>query len=107
MIVPYFTFCVEVWVNTCKTYIDCILIFFRRKTFITVSGYRNNKNPIFTQLNLLKCHGLIELNILRLLRQLFLPIRFGKRESKYNLQGTEINKKTLLHKDAFKLNAFL
>ena len=98
MIVPYLTYCVEVWGNACKTYTKSIFILQKRVIrLITRKQYRDPTNSLFLQLKVLKFHDLVDYCILQFMfkaHKRLLPInlqkRFEKRESYYNLRGIEI-----------------
>lgn len=100
MIVPYLTYCIEVWGNACKTYTQSIFILQKRAIrLISRKQYRDPTNPLFLQLKVLKFQELVDYSIVQIMQKAHkktLPIniqkRFEKRESKYNLKGTEIFK---------------
>lgn len=98
LVVPYLTYCIEAWGNACKTYTEPVFLLQKRAIrVINGNAYRDHTNPIFKQLQILKLNELIEYNILKTMykaHQQILPVnlqkRFMKRESTYNLRGTEI-----------------
>lgn len=48
MIVPYLTYCVEIWGSTCKTYTQPLFILQKRALkIISKSHYRDPSNPLF------------------------------------------------------------
>uniref|UniRef100_A0A672G3Z8 Reverse transcriptase domain-containing protein n=1 Tax=Salarias fasciatus TaxID=181472 RepID=A0A672G3Z8_SALFA len=97
LIIPHLTYCIEVWGNACKTYLDPICILQKRALrVVNGSGYRAHTNPISLQLGTLKFNELVELNVLKCMykaHQKTLPEnlqnRFKKKESKYNLRGSD------------------
>ena len=98
MIVPYLTYCIEVWGSACKTYINPILLLQKRAIRVTSgSGYRDQTNPLFIQLKTLKFNELVEYNLLKTMYKAHLESlpnnlqnRFSKRKSRYELKGTEV-----------------
>ena len=101
LIVPYLTYCVEVWGNACKTYTQSIFILQKRAIrIISRKRYRDPTNPLFLQLKLLKFNELVDYSILQVMfkaHRKTLPInnqkRFEKRERKYNLKEQRSLKK--------------
>lgn len=68
MIVPYLTYCIEVWGNACKTYTQSIFILQKRAIrIITRKRYRDPTNPLFLQLKLLKFNELVDYSILQIM----------------------------------------
>lgn len=98
LIVPYLTYCIEVWGCSCKTYIESIFLLQKRAIrVVNGSGYRDHTNPIFIHLKSLRFNDLVEYNLLKIMykaHQKTLPNklqnRFKKRESKYELRGFEV-----------------
>uniref|UniRef100_A0A672GUJ2 Reverse transcriptase domain-containing protein n=1 Tax=Salarias fasciatus TaxID=181472 RepID=A0A672GUJ2_SALFA len=101
LIIPYLTYCVEVWGNACKTYIEPLFLLQKRAIrVVNGSGYRDHTNPIFIKLKSLKMKELVELNLLKTMYKAHrkkLPFnlqnRFAKRDSQYRLRGTEVFKR--------------
>ena len=98
LILPYLTYCAEIWGNTSKTVIDPIIKLQKKAIrIINQTGYLAHTNPLFIKNNLLKLEDLIKLNTLIIAfkakhKQLPDAIQklFEFRETKYNLRG--INK---------------
>jgi putative NIF3 family GTP cyclohydrolase 1 type 2 len=65
LVLPYLLYCIEVWGNTYKTYLNT-LILLQKKAIRIVSGadYLDHTNCLFLRNNLLKFNDIIELNIL-------------------------------------------
>ena len=95
-ILPYMTYCVEIWGNTYKTNIHPIFILQKRAIrIIHKTAYREPTNPLFVQLKTLTFLDLIDYKTIQIMfkannHQLPHGIQelFQLRESKYNLRGT-------------------
>lgn len=98
MIIPYLTYCIEVWGNACKSYIEPLFLLQKRAIrVVNGSGFRAHTNPVFKQLQTLKFTELAEFSLLKIMyyaHQKTLPVnlqnRFKKRESTHDLRGVEI-----------------
>ena len=98
LILPYLTYCVEIWGNTYKTVIDPIFILQKRAIrIINKTEYRAHTNPLFIENNLLKLEDLVDLNTYIFVykaKNNLLPNciqnLFVKRESTYDLRGFHI-----------------
>lgn len=95
LILPYFTYCVEIWGNSYKSYIHPLIILQKRAVrIIHKAGYRDHTNVLFLKSKLLKFSDLVKLytvvpvfkanmNILpKNIQKLFC-----KRELKHNLRN--------------------
>lgn len=94
-ILPYMTYCVEVWGNTYKTNTHPIFILQKRAIrIIHKTAYREPTNPLFIKLKILKFKDLIDYKIIQIVfrahnNQLPRNIQelFQLRENTYNFRG--------------------
>ena len=100
LILPYLTYCVEVWGNTFKTIIKSIYMLQKKAIrIINQSDHIASTNPLFIKSNSLKLEDLVNLNIAVIMYKAhnkMLPAcmqaLFEQRESKYPLRGTALFK---------------
>ena len=98
LVLPYISYCVEVWGNNYKTVIQPIFILQKKAIRIAShSDYYAPSNPLFLQLHTLKLQDLVDLNtaiIMYKAKNELLPTciqeLFHARESQYNLRGVAI-----------------
>lgn len=103
-ILPYMTYCVEVWGNTYKTNIYPISILQKRAIrIIHKAPYREPTNPLFIKLKILKFKDLIDYKIIQIVfrahnNQLPRNIQelFQLRENTYNFRGISMFSKPLI-----------
>ena len=101
LILPYLTYCVEVWGNTYKTTTKPIYMLQKKAIrIINHSDYLSPTNPLFIKTKALKFEDLVELNTAVIMFKAYKNILptcmqelFKKRESKYALRGTCIYEK--------------
>ena len=101
LILPYLTYCVEVWGNTYKTIIKPIYMLQKKAIWIVnQSDYLSPTNPLFIQTKTLKLEDLVDFNTAKIMYKAhnnILPPSmqelFKARESRYALRGTCIFKK--------------
>ena len=94
-ILPYITYCMEVWGNTYKTNTESIFILQKRAIrIVNRSGYREPSNQLFIKLKALKFKDLVDLKTVQIMHKAenkLLPNNiqnlFQERESQYNLRG--------------------
>jgi len=68
LIVPYMTYCVEIWGNTYKTTIKPILLLQKRAIrLINKTDYYHPTNKLFINSNLLKFYDLVEFKIAKIM----------------------------------------
>uniref|UniRef100_A0A3Q3AH61 Reverse transcriptase domain-containing protein n=1 Tax=Kryptolebias marmoratus TaxID=37003 RepID=A0A3Q3AH61_KRYMA len=101
LIVPHLVYCVEVWGKACNTSTKSVFVL--QKRAIRVITRKHGKYPsniLFCKLRLLKFYDLVDYNILLVMYKAHLnslPSNiqklFAKRESCYNLKGTQIFQK--------------
>lgn len=102
LILPYISYCVEVWGNNYKTITNPIFLLQKKAIRIaTQSDYHAPSNPLFIKLNTLKFQEIVELNtaiVMYKAHNHLLPCciqeLFRPRESRYNLRGIAIYEKT-------------
>lgn len=79
-IVPYLTYCIEVWGSACKTFINPVFPLQKQGIRdVSGSGYREPTNPIFIQFKTLTFNELVECNLLKTMykaHQKLLPDNF-------------------------------
>ena len=103
-ILPYMTYCVEVWGNTYKTNTYPIFILQKRAIrIIHKTTYREPTNPLFIKLKILKFKDLIDYKTIQIVfrahnNQLPRNIQelFQLRESTYNFRGISMFSKPLI-----------
>lgn len=68
LVVPYLTYCIEIWGTAYKTNIKPVFILQKRAIRI-ISGcrYRDPSHPLFVKLQLLKFEDLLDYNVLKLM----------------------------------------
>lgn len=96
LIVPYMTYCVEIWGNTYKTIIKPIVILQKRAIrIINKTDYHHQTNKLFTNSNLLKFDDLVEFKIVKIMFKIInnkLPDcvqnLFQMKSISYDLRGT-------------------
>uniref|UniRef100_A0A8C6NRY6 Reverse transcriptase domain-containing protein n=1 Tax=Nothobranchius furzeri TaxID=105023 RepID=A0A8C6NRY6_NOTFU len=101
LIVPYLTYCVEIWGSTCKTHTQPLFILHKRALrIINNNHYRDPSNPLFIKYKLLKFYDLVNMKISQTMYKAktnTLPTNiqkmFEKRVSNCFLKGTEVFKK--------------
>jgi hypothetical protein len=82
LILPYMTYCIEVWGNTYKTNLNS-LVLLQKKAIRIISGaaYLDHTNNIFLNFKLLKFMDLVELNTLLVMHKAYnnlLPLNLQK-----------------------------
>ena len=95
LVVPYMSYCVEVWGNVYKTNIDPIIKLQKRAIrIINKVSYLESTNPLFIKSCTLKCVDIIYIKTLEIVfraKSKSLPVciqcLFEPREGKYNLRG--------------------
>lgn len=96
LIVPYMTYCVEIWGNTNKTIVKPIVILQKRAIrIINKTDYYHPTNKLFINSNLLKFNDLVEFNIAKIMFKVINNIvpdcvqnLFQMRSTHYDLRGT-------------------
>ena len=96
LVLPYLTYCVEVWGNTYKTITNPIFMLQKRAIrIINKMDYLSPTNPLFITKNVLKFQDLVNLNtaiFMYKVNKKTLPLciqeMFKPRETQYNLRGT-------------------
>uniref|UniRef100_A0A8C6M4T9 Reverse transcriptase domain-containing protein n=1 Tax=Nothobranchius furzeri TaxID=105023 RepID=A0A8C6M4T9_NOTFU len=94
-ILPYMSYCVEVWGNTYKSNIQTIIIMQKRAIrLINQEGYRAHTNALFIKTQALKFQDLVKFKTVQIIykvRKGMLPIEISKwfleREGRYNFRG--------------------
>lgn len=97
LVLPYLSYCAEIWGNTYETNIDPIVCLQKRAIRIVHKvGYRSHTNSLFVKSKVLKFKDLVEyltVIIMYKARDNKLPRNiqkhFKKREDSYNLRGIE------------------
>ena len=100
LVVPYMSYCVEVWGNVYKTNLDTIIKLQKRAIrIINKKSYLEPTNPLFIESGILKFVDMVYLKTLEILfsaRNGSLPMGlqglFKLREGEYNLRGVCIFK---------------
>ena len=95
MVVPYITYCLEIWGNAYPTHTQPIFILQKRAVrIITKSNYREPSNELFIKLRAFKFMDLVDYKIALIMYKVYnnlLPckivIMFKKRECRYELRG--------------------
>ena len=104
LILPYLTYCVEVWGNTYKTILQPIFILQKKAIrIINKTEYLAATNPLFIHNNTLKLEDIVKFNTATFMYKInnnLLPPSiqelFQTRESQYNLRGTCVLKQKLV-----------
>ena len=90
LLLPYMSYCVEVWGNTYKSNIQTIIIMQKRAIrLINQEGYRAHTNPLFIKTQAIKFQDLVKFKTVQIIykaRKGMLPIRM----SKWFLEGSGI-----------------
>ena len=111
LIVPYFSYCVEIWGHAYTTNIKPIFILQKKAIRIANhSPYNELTNSIFCKFKAIKLSDLVSLNTavfmfkvnMKILPENILCL-FEKREQKYNLRGENMFKKQMVRTN-FKMN---
>ena len=100
LLLPYLTYCVEIWGNTYKTIIHPIIILQKKAIrLVNQTDYYASTNPLFYTNRTLKIEDLAKLNIGAIMYKAHnrsLPIQmqelFEQRQCRYELRGTAIFK---------------
>lgn len=95
LILPYITYCLEVWGNTYRTNLQDVVILQKRAIRIVHNvGYRDHTNALFLKSKTLKLDDLIKFKTLLVMykaRHNMLPLNiqqlFSDKQVKYNLRG--------------------
>lgn len=95
LILPYLTYCVEVWGNNYKSSLHALIILQKRAVrIIHKAKYYEHTNPLFLQSKLLKLLDLVDFYTVQFLfkaNRNLLPVNlqklFAQREGGYNLRG--------------------
>ena len=104
LILPYLTYCVEVWGNTYKTILQPIFILQKKAIrIINKTEYLAATNPLFIHNNTLKLEDIVKFNTATFMYKInnnLLPPSiqelFQTRETQYNLRGTCVLKQKLV-----------
>ena len=96
LIVPYMTYCVEIWGNTYKTIIKPIVILQKRAIrIINKTDYYHPTNKLFMNSNLLKFNDLVEFKIAKIMYKIInnkfpdcVQNLFQMKSTPYELRGT-------------------
>ena len=65
---PYMSYCIEVWWNTCRTYIDPIITLQKRVTRIfNKASYRETTNKLLIKSGILKFLDIVRIKTLEIL----------------------------------------
>lgn len=108
LVLPYITYCVEVWGNTYKTNTNSIFMLQKRAIrIVKKTNYREPTNSLFIELKALKFKELVELKTLQIMykannHQLPESIQglFTERECQHDLRGTCMFKKNQVRTNA-------
>lgn len=103
-ILPYITYCLEVWGNTYKTNTEPIFILQKRALrIVNKTTYRAPTTPLFIKLKALKFRDIVDFKTAQIMykinnQQLSNSIQglFQMRESKHHLRGTFVFKKKFI-----------
>ena len=98
MVLPYLSYCAEVWGSNYKTTTQSLFILQKRAIRIIKNvGYRDHTNPLFLELKLLKLSDLVEFQIAQIMfkaKNVQLPgniqILFNERQGHHYLRGSVI-----------------
>ena len=102
LVLPHISYCVEVWGNNYKTVINPIFLLQKKAIrIVSKTDYYSPTNPLFIELKTLKLLDLVDLNTALLMYKAhnhLLPVciqsLFQARDSRYDLRGTAIYKRT-------------
>ena len=108
LLLPYLTYCVEVWGNSYKTIINPIYILQKKAIrIVNLSDYYAPTNPLFIDNCTLKFQDIVNLNTTSIIYKAYnkslpgcMQELFKPREGKYDLRGTAIFKKTKVRTNA-------
>lgn len=68
LIVPYLTYCTEVWGNACTSYTERLCLLQKKAIrIVTHKGGRDHTNKLFIKLQTLKFYDLVKLKILQIM----------------------------------------
>uniref|UniRef100_A0A671WXI2 Reverse transcriptase domain-containing protein n=1 Tax=Sparus aurata TaxID=8175 RepID=A0A671WXI2_SPAAU len=103
-ILPYISYCVEVWGNTYNTNTKPIFILQKRAIrIVNKTTYRETTNPLFSKLKALKFNDLVDFKTVQIMykaKNKLLPSTiqelFQFKENHYSLRGNDIFKKQLV-----------
>lgn len=107
-IMPYITYCLEVWGKTYKTNTEPIFILQKRALrIVNKTTYRASTNPFFIKLKVLKFRDMVEFKTAQIMykvknHQLSNSIQglFQMRDSKHNLRGESVFQKKHIRTNA-------